>query len=66
MQTQDNSLSSSKHDAVAFYAQNSVTEAVESLLNTMYVDKPEDVYGYMVTSLLIALDELSMLCFILV
>lgn len=45
--------SNDKDEAVAFYAQNNVTEALEALLNTMYGDKPVDIYGYMVRSIYI-------------
>lgn len=39
--------SKQKEQAVAFYAQHNVTGALETLLNTMYLEAPEDVYGYM-------------------
>ena len=44
--------SKQKEQAVAFYAQHNVTGALETLLNTMYLEAPEDVYGYMVSNLL--------------
>ena len=44
--------SEQKEQAVAFYAQHNVTGALETLLNTMYLEAPEDVYGYMVSNLL--------------
>ena len=37
-----------KEEAVAFYDQHNVTEALETLLNRMFLENPEDVYGYMV------------------
>ncbi len=40
-----------KEEAVAFYAQHNVTDALETLLNRMFLEKPQDVYGYMVSSI---------------
>ncbi len=40
-----------KQEAVAFYAQHDVTGALETLLNRMFLDRPDDVYGYMVSAL---------------
>ena len=39
-----------KEQAVAFYKQHDVTGALERLLNTMFLDSPTDVYGYMVST----------------
>ena len=41
-----------KEEAVAFYAQHNVTGALETLLNDMFLDNPEDVYGYMVSAII--------------
>ena len=38
-----------KEEAVSFYAQHNVRETLENLLNAMFPDKPEDIYGYMVS-----------------
>ena len=38
-----------KEQVVSFYAQNNVMGSLEKLLNTMYLDKPADVHGYMVS-----------------
>lgn len=38
-----------KEKAVAFYKQHDVTGVLEKLLNTMFLDSPSDVYGYMVS-----------------
>lgn len=37
-----------KEQAVAFYKQHNVTGALEKLLNSMFLDIPTDVFGYMV------------------
>lgn len=37
-----------KRQAVAYYSENKVPEHVEKLLNDMFKEKPEDIYGYMV------------------
>ena len=37
-----------KQQAISFYSQHNVTDALEKLLNSMFMDEPEDVYGYMV------------------
>ena len=37
-----------KEQAVAFYDEHNITGALETLLNKMFLDEPEDVYGYMV------------------
>ena len=38
-----------KERAVAFYGQHKVTEALEKLLNELFLAAPSDVYGYMVS-----------------
>lgn len=37
-----------KERAVAFYAKHNVTDALEKLLNELFLAAPTDVYGYMV------------------
>ena len=37
-----------KERAVAFYAKHKVTDALEKLLNELFLEAPTDVYGYMV------------------
>ena len=37
-----------KERAVAFYAKHKVTDALEKLLNELFLAAPNDVYGYMV------------------
>lgn len=37
-----------KERALAFYRQHGVTDALERLLNEMYLAEPKDIYGYMV------------------
>ena len=37
-----------KERAVAFYAKHKVTDALEKLLNELFLAAPGDVYGYMV------------------
>ena len=39
-----------KEKAVEYYSQHDATGALEKLLNKMYIDSPEDMYGYMVNS----------------
>ena len=39
-----------KEKAVSFYSQHDVTGSLEKLLNTMFIDSPSDIYGYMVGS----------------
>lgn len=36
-----------KEKAVEYYSQHDATGALEKLLNKMYIDSPEDMYGYM-------------------
>lgn len=37
-----------KQRAVEFYAKHKVTDALEKLLNQLFIVAPSDVYGYMV------------------
>ena len=37
-----------KRRAVNYYNKNNVPKCLESLLNTMFLEEPEDIYGYMV------------------
>lgn len=37
-----------KQRAVEFYAKHKVTDALEKLLNQLFIAAPSDVYGYMV------------------
>ena len=37
-----------KEQAVAFYSEHKVQDALEKLLNEMFLAEPRDVYGYMV------------------
>ena len=38
-----------KEQVVDFYTKHNVTGVLEKLLNTMYLDSPDDIYGYMVS-----------------
>ncbi len=38
-----------KEQAVAFYSEHKVQDALEGLLNEMFLSDPRDVYGYMVS-----------------
>ncbi len=38
-----------KVQAVLFYQQNKIPQTLEALLNKMYKEKPDDLYGYMVS-----------------
>lgn len=38
-----------KQRAVEFYARHKVTDALEKLLNQLFIAAPNDVYGYMVS-----------------
>ena len=42
-----------KQKAVAFYKENSVPEKIEEVLNNMFFENPQDVYGYLVSLTLI-------------
>ena len=37
-----------KEQAKLFYSQHNVTPVLEKLLNKLFIEKPDDVYGYMV------------------
>jgi len=37
-----------KRQAVAYYNENKVPEYLEKLLNDMFKEKPDDIFGYMV------------------
>ena len=37
-----------KERAVEYYAKHKVTDALEKLLNQLFIAAPDDVYGYMV------------------
>lgn len=37
-----------KREAVAFFNKNEVPKQIEDLLNQMFKEKPNDVFGYMV------------------
>ena len=37
-----------KERAVAFYTKHKVTDALEKILNELFLAAPKDVYGYMV------------------
>lgn len=37
-----------KEEAITFYTEHNVTGVLEKLLNTMFLDSPQDIYGYMV------------------
>ena len=39
-----------KQQAVAYFNSNQVPKQLEDLLNRMFTEKPEDIYGYMVSS----------------
>lgn len=38
-----------KEKAIAYYKENGVPQKMEEILNTMFCDKPEDVYGHLAT-----------------
>ena len=38
-----------KRQAVAYFNENRVPEHVEALLNDMFKEKPQDIFGYMVS-----------------
>ena len=38
-----------KEKAIAFYSENKVQDALETLLNEMFLSEPKDVFGYMVS-----------------
>lgn len=38
-----------KEQAIAFYSEHKVQDALEKLLNKMFLEEPKDVYGYMVS-----------------
>ena len=38
-----------KEKAIAFYSEHKVQDALETLLNEMFLSEPKDVYGYMVS-----------------
>ena len=37
-----------KRQAVQYYNENQVPKELESLLNAMFFERPQDLYGYMV------------------
>lgn len=37
-----------KREAVSYFNQNKVPEHIEKLLNDMFKEKPDDIFGYMV------------------
>ena len=37
-----------KRQAVQYYNENQVPKQLESLLNAMFFERPQDLYGYMV------------------
>lgn len=39
-----------KREAVAYFNKNEVPKQIEKLLNKMFKEKPNDVFGYMVRS----------------
>ena len=39
-----------KREAVAYFNKNGVPKQIEELLNKMFKEKPNDVFGYMVRS----------------
>ena len=38
-----------KEKAIAYYKDNGVPEKMEQILNAMFFDNPEDVYGHLVS-----------------
>ena len=40
-----------KEQAVAFYQENKIPAMLEKMLNKMYLAKPTDIYGYMVSEI---------------
>ncbi len=56
-----------KEQAIAFYSEHKVQNALETLLNEMFLHAPVDVYGFMVSivcacnvSVLVIIDSISM------
>ena len=41
-----------KQQAIEYYAQNGVPQKMEEILNSMFYDKPNDVFGHMVSEFL--------------
>ena len=41
-----------KQKAVTFYKENCVPEKLEEVLNNMFFENPQDVYGYLVSMLI--------------
>lgn len=39
-----------KQRAVKYYNENGIPKCLESLLNSMFIEDPDDIYGYMVRS----------------
>lgn len=37
-----------KHRAAEYYRANSVPQKIEGVLNQMFLEKPDDIYGYVV------------------
>lgn len=37
-----------KEKAIAYYQENGVPQKMEEILNSMFLDNPEDVYGHLV------------------
>ena len=50
-----------KQRAVEFYAKHKVTDALEKLLNQLFIAAPNDVYGYMVRAGVCMVYECQML-----
>ncbi len=42
-----------KQQAIEYYAQNGVPQKMEEILNSMFYDKPNDVFGHMVSLFLL-------------
>ena len=42
-----------KQRAKAFYAENGVPQKMEDILNSMFYDNPDDVYGHLVSTCIV-------------
>ena len=38
-----------KKRAVLYYKENEIPQKIEDILNKMYIENPDDIYGYLVS-----------------
>ncbi len=48
---EDQEFSDLKNNAAEYYRSNGVPQKIENVLNEMFWQKPDDIYGYLVTYL---------------